>query len=84
MNDLHEHTVDTVASSVASVASKATYVGAGTSFIGWLATSEAGVVVGILLGVIGFVVNFYFKRREDRRQQEVHDAQMRAIRGDHL
>lgn len=81
MNDIHEHTADAV---VASVASKATYVGAGTSFIGWLTTSEAGVAVGIILGIVGFIVNLYFKRREDRRQQEQHDAQMRAIRGDHL
>lgn len=81
MNDIHEHTADAV---VASVASKATYVGAGTSFIGWLTTSEAGVAVGIILGIVGFIVNLYFKRREDRRQQEQYEAQMRAIRGDYL
>lgn len=69
---------------VAAAASKVTYAGAGASFFGWVASSEAVSLIGILAAVIGLAVNVYFKRREDKRQQERHEVQMRAIRGDYL
>lgn len=80
---MQEHTTN-IDTAVAAAASKVTYAGAGASFFGWLASSEAVSLIGILAAVVGLVVNIYFKRREDRRQQERHDAQMRAIRGDYL
>lgn len=81
MREVHDSTLD---AAVSAAASKVTYAGAGTSFFGWLTSSEAGVVIGIVIGVIGLATNIYFRRREDRRQQEEHDAKMRAIRGDYL
>lgn len=79
---MQDHTnIDTA---VAAAASKVTYAGAGASFFGWVASSEAVSLVGILAAVIGLAVNIYFKRREDKRQQEEHEAKMRAIRGDYL
>lgn len=81
MDDTKQSTIE---AALAAAGSKATYAGAGASIWGWLTSSEAGVVIGILLGVIGFIVNLYFKWREDRRQQAAHEAQMRAIRGDYL
>lgn len=54
---------------ISTVASKATYGGAAASVFGWLASSEAGVVFGVLLGVIGLLVNVWFKFREDKRQE---------------
>ena len=81
MREVHDHTLDAAASALAS---KVTYAGAGTSVFGWLTSSEAGVVIGIVLGLLGLLVNYYFRRREDRRQQTEHEAKMRAIRGDYL
>jgi len=77
MNEMKQTTVD---AAISAVGSKATYTGAGLSAFGWLTSSEAGVVIGILLGVIGLVVNLYFKHREDKRQQQEHEARMRAMR----
>ena len=76
----------------AAVGSKATYAGAGVSAASWWLSSEAGVLVGILLGVLGLAVNVYFKCRKDRREresrrrdearkEELHAAQLAAIRG---
>lgn len=81
MNDNQHHAMEAAA---AAIGSKATQAGAGVSILGWLTSSEAGVVIGIVLGLVGLVVNFWFKWREDKRQQVAHEARMRAIRGDYL
>jgi heme/copper-type cytochrome/quinol oxidase subunit 2 len=66
--------------SIASTASKTTYAGATMTLGGWLVTSEAAVLVGIVLGVAGFVVNLIYRHRADRREQTEHDERMRALR----
>lgn len=81
MNDVRQTTID---ATLAAAGSKATYAGAGASLVGWFTSSEAGVVIGIALGVLGLLINVYFKHREDKRQQEEHETRMRAIRGDYL
>jgi len=70
---------ETVDAAVAAIGSKVTYAGSASSLLGWLATSEAGIVIGILVAIIGLVVNVVFKLREDRRQQEEHDERMRLL-----
>lgn len=63
----------------AAVGSKATYAGAGTSFASWVFSSEFGVLVGIVLGVLGLLINIYFKGRQDAREQMEHEARMRKL-----
>lgn len=70
----------TIDAAMAAAGSKATYAGAGASVSSWLFSSEAGVFAGIVIGLAGLAVNFYFKRREDRRLQEEHDARMAGLR----
>ncbi len=67
------HTVD---ATMAALGSKATYTGAGASIMGWMLSSEFGVLIGLLLGVGGFLINWYYKAKEDRRQQREHDRRM--------
>lgn len=75
-------------------------MGGGTvaSIFGWLSSNGAAVVIGILVTVLGFVVNYVFQRRRDkreaelaafqrelemaqeRRRQEMHEAQLAALR----
>ena len=64
---------------IATVASKATLTGAGLTVGGWLTSSEFGVVAGILIGVIGLVVNYYFRRKSDKREQREYEARMRKM-----
>lgn len=52
---------------VATVASKSTYAGAGTSFLGWLLSSEFTVIFGIVVALAGLGVNWYYKAKADRR-----------------
>lgn len=72
-------TQDVVDTTIATVASKATYTGATTSVLSWLMSSEFGILVGIILGVSGFLVNWYYKHKHDKREQEAHDQRMKNI-----
>lgn len=64
---------------IAAAGSKATFAGSGTAILGWLTSSEFGVVAGILLGFVGLIVNWYFRRRTDKREQREYEARMRRM-----
>lgn len=66
----------TFEATMAAAGSKATYGGATTSIVGWVLSSEFGILFGILLGLGGFCVNWYYKHKEDKRQQAEHDRRM--------
>lgn len=67
---------NTLDATLAAVGQKATAAGATTSVVGWLLSSEFGFLVGIVLTVAGFCVNWYYKAKEDRRRQREHEARM--------
>lgn len=69
-----EHTLD---ATMAAMGSKATYGGASASVLSWFLSSEFGVLMGILIGLTGLLVNWHYKHKEDRRRQEDHDRRMR-------
>ena len=78
--NLKEHVAQqTVDATIASAASKTTYGGASVTLGGWLVSSEAAVLAGIVLGLAGFVVNLYFRSRADAREEAEHRARMRAL-----
>jgi hypothetical protein len=64
---------------MAAAGSKATYTGASTSVVSWVLSSEFGILIGILLGVGGLAVNWYYRAKEDRRQQAEHDRRMENL-----
>jgi hypothetical protein len=61
---------------MAAIGSKATYGGASTSVVSWLLSSEFGILMGILIGVTGLVVNWYYKHKDDKRKEEEHNRRM--------
>lgn len=63
---------ETVDASISAIASKATYGGASTSVVSWFLSSEFGMIMGILIGLTGLGVNWYYKHKEDRRREEEH------------
>lgn len=73
MNTDHQATVD---ATMAALGTKATYTGATTSVVGWVLSSEFGILFGLLLGLAGFVVNWYYRHKEDKRQQAEHERRM--------
>lgn len=73
--ELANHTMD---GTIAAAGSKATYTGAGMTVGGWLLSSEFAVLIGVLIGVAGFLVNWFYRHRQDERERAEHEARMRS------
>ena len=50
-------------------ASAVTYAGSGTALFGGLSANEVAAYGGLIIGVIGLLVNWYYKAKEDRRAE---------------
>lgn len=64
---------------VAAVADRLTIAGSAGAVLGWLTSSQAGILIGILIGVAGLVINWHFKRKNDKRQELAHQAFMARL-----
>lgn len=62
---------------IAAVASKATYTGAGTIGIGWLFSNEFAVLAGFVIGLAGLLVNWHYKRQANGRYRAEHEMRRR-------
>ena len=71
---------ETLDASVSAAASKVTGAGSAVTLFGWATSSTLGMWVGIVIGIAGLLVNWYFKHKSDRRAQAAHDAYMFKIR----
>lgn len=67
----------TLDATMAALGSKATYTGASTSIVGWFLSSQFGVLAGILIGIAGLCINWYYRHKEDRRQEAEHKRRMK-------
>lgn len=52
------------AGTAASAASKVTYGGSAAAMGGWFLSNEFAVLMGLVIGVAGFVVNWYYRHKE--------------------
>lgn len=71
---MKEH--QTLDATMAALGSKATYTGASTSIVGWVLSSQFGVLAGILIGLAGLMINWYYKYKQDRREEAEHKRRM--------
>lgn len=53
-----------------------TYGGSGTAIISGLTLNQIGVVVGIVVGLVGLGLQFWYTLRKDRRETELHSRRM--------
>lgn len=63
-----------------SIANKTMVGGAATGLVGWLSQVNWIGVTGALVAIVGLVANIYFQRRRDRRERELHQAQLEILR----
>ncbi|MFG0641911.1 holin [Chryseobacterium taeanense] len=77
----------TSAGAAATMGSKVGWGGLGLGGFGWLLTSEAGVAMGVLVGIAGFSVSWYYRRKEyqlklaeEARDQAEHEMRMSLMR----
>jgi hypothetical protein len=84
---MSEHTTHAIEATLAATGSKATYTGAGMTIGGWFLSSEFAVLMGMLMGVAGLLVNWYYKHKltmaqirlqeeQAAREREAHAARM--------
>ena len=63
MSSTASNVSNTIDATLAAAGSKATYTGSGMVLSGWFFSSEFAVFVGILMGIAGFLVNWYYKHK---------------------
>lgn len=71
---------EAVENAIMAAGSKATYSGAGMTVGGWFLSSEFAVLAGLLLGVAGFCINWYYKHKRERREALEHEERMKAFK----
>jgi hypothetical protein len=64
---------------VTEVAEKVTWTGAGTGAAGWLLSSSVIGLIGVCVALAGLLVNWYYKAREDKRNEIEWQKRMKAL-----
>lgn len=64
----------------ATVGKVGAYGGGASALIFGLSASEFAAIVGALVAIAGLLVQWYFNRRRDRREQAEFEARMAAFR----
>ena len=60
--------------SISSGASKTSLIGAGSSVVAAASNFDVGVWAGIAIGLVGLVINFYFKWKADKRAERAAEV----------
>jgi hypothetical protein len=68
-----------VEATIAGVANKVTYGGGGFALVMGLNASEIAAFVGALVAILGLVVQIYYKRKADKRAEELHKLRLEEI-----
>ncbi len=61
---------------ISHAATEVTKAGALTTGLGWLTSNTLIALVGLLMAILGFIVNLYFQHRRDKREAQLHDMKM--------
>ena len=74
---MQDHASDLIAATIG----KNMAVGGGTSAVIFgLAASDLCAVAGVVIALIGLGIQFYYKRRADRREAALNAAQLDALK----
>jgi len=65
--------VEAATNTIAAAAPKVSYMSAGASVAAYAANIDWAVWFSVFIGVITFFMTLYFKRRDDRRAEEIHE-----------
>lgn len=78
-DELTNQAVDTA---LISLSSKSTLGGLATSIYGWLTQTGSAVFIGIVITILGFLMNYYFQHRKAKRDKiiwkQTYEANIRA------
>ena len=65
---------------IASVAQKTSLGGGGLAVFGGLTANEIAALCGVLIALLGLIVQWYYKRLDNRRKDELHRLRLAAKR----
>lgn len=65
---------------IATVANKVTYAGGTTAVVGGMSANEWAALGGLVVAIVGLAVQWYYKRKADKRDAELHEARLRDLR----
>ena len=63
---------------IAAVAQKVSAGGGSLALVGGLTANEIAAFGGLLIAAIGLFVQFYYKRKSDRREEEIYRLRVRG------
>ena len=77
-------TTTAVAETSAAIATSkaATYAGSGAAGVSaWMGSIDLGFWVSIGIAIAGFVMNWYFAKKKDKRDEIAHKAYLESLEG---
>ena len=76
------HLTAETAAVISDVASKTTYIGGLGGFFAWLLSIDILPWAGLFVAMAGLIVNWHYRRQENKRAQEIHDLTVKRLRED--
>ena len=80
---MKNETIDAIDVSMAAIGTKATYTGAGVSGLGWFLSNEFFGLAGVMIGVAGLLITWYYKHKADARLTREHDLRVNRLQRGH-
>ncbi len=71
--------VEAAASTAAATATKFSYGSVGVSVAAYAASIDWALWVSVLIGVVTYFTTLYYKRRDEKRAQELHELRKKKI-----
>lgn len=64
-----------------TISKAATYAGSAVGAVSaWLGSLDIAVLISIIIAIIGFLMNWYFARKKDRRDEIEHKAYLESLK----
>ncbi|MHA3104833.1 hypothetical protein [Acinetobacter sp. ANC 3791] len=86
---MSEGSVVVTGTASAVVGNVTTATGTGVTLVSWAAALDWGFLIGVGIGFAGlfisflnFLSNYQFQKRKDKREQELHDLEMKKLSGE--
>lgn len=73
---MRDHIAD---AAIASAAAKTTTIAAGVSVLGGISATEVAAIGGLLVAILGLLINWYYRRAEVRARRDWYRMRAEAI-----